>query len=276
MPNTERIDQYAVIGNPVAHSKSPFLHSAFSRQCHQSMHYRALLAPLDQFEKTLREFIAGGAKGANVTLPFKLEAFQLCSALTPRAEAAGAVNTLGFEGNEIYGDNTDGCGLVRDIVNNAGVALKDRRILLLGAGGAARGALLPLLECLPQELVIANRSAEKAQQLAKEFKRHGPVHAAEFEQLHGEFDVVINATSASISAQRPPVSGALYKPGALAYDMMYGADPTPFLEHAAQYQAKTRDGWGMLVEQAAEAFYVWRGVRPHTAELLIRENLTVG
>jgi len=271
MQNSERIEQYAVIGNPIAHSKSPFLHSAFAQQCHQSMRYGRILAPLGQFETTLREFIAQGARGANVTLPFKLDAFRLCSTLTPRAEAAGAVNTLSFENGEICGDNTDGCGLVKDIVNNAGTALKDRRILLLGAGGAARGALLPLLECGPQELVIANRSPEKAQQLAREFGSDGPIHEAGFDRLQGQFDIIINATSASISAQRPPLPDSVYRPGTLAYDMMYGEHLTPFLQHAAQQQAATRDGWGMLVEQAAESFYMWRGVRPVTTELLVRE-----
>lgn len=261
-------DQYAVFGNPIAHSKSPWLHSAFAQQCQQAMTYRAILAPTDQFAATLTEFIHQGGCGANVTLPFKLEAFNCCTNLTPRALAAGAVNTLWFEHGQIFGDNTDGCGLVRDITGNAGVALKDQRVLLLGAGGAARGAILPILECQPSELVIANRSMEKAVQLAIEFNSHGTVSASAFDALHGRFDVIINATSASISAQIPGVPDTVFKTAALAYDMMYADQPTPFMQYAARYQALTRDGWGMLVEQAAEAFFMWRGVRPQTQKLL--------
>ncbi len=262
-------DQYAVFGNPIAHSKSPMLHEAFAKQCAQNLTYRAILAPLDQFEATLSAFIEQGGRGANVTLPFKLEAYHLCTTLTPRARAAGAVNTLWFEKGNIFGDNTDGCGLVRDIVNNAALALKNKRILLLGAGGAARGAILPLLECQPSELVIANRSIAKARDLQIEFQNHGTFTALPFEELKDQFDVIINATSSSISAQRPSIPDHVYKPGALAYDMMYAAQATPFMQHAAEQGAITRDGWGMLVEQAAEAFYIWRGVRPDTKELLI-------
>ena len=269
-------DQYAVFGNPIAHSKSPVLHAAFARQCGQNLTYRAILAPPDQFEATLNEFIAQGGTGANVTVPFKLEAYKLCTNLTPRARAAGAVNTLWFEHGQIFGDNTDGCGLVRDIVNNAAVQLKDRRILLCGAGGAARGVILPLLESHPAELVITNRSIDKARELASEFKTHGPVSACPLDQLTGEFDVIINATSSSLSAQRPQIPDSAYRAGALAYDMMYGAQPTPFMHHAAARHAITRDGWGMLVEQAAEAFFMWRGVRPDTKELLNRETLQTG
>ena len=272
MPNNEP-DQYAVFGNPIAHSKSPLLHAAFAKQCGQAMSYRAILADTDKFAETLHAFIAGGARGANVTLPFKLEAYQLCTGLTPRARAAGAVNTLTFEADQILGDNTDGCGLVRDISLNAGVSLKGKRILLLGAGGAARGALMPILECHPSELVIANRSMGKAQELKIEFQNHGPINIGEFSRLEGQFDIVINATSASISDQRPPVAGSIYKAGSLAYDMMYASQPTQFMLHASQHQAQSRDGWGMLVEQAAEAFQVWRGVRPNTKEFLIREKL---
>jgi shikimate dehydrogenase len=261
-------DHYAVFGNPIAHSKSPQLHATFAKQCAQNLTYRAILAPLDQFEATLNAFIEQGGRGANVTLPFKLEAYYLCTTLTPRARSAGAVNTLWFEKGTIFGDNTDGCGLVRDIVNNAAVAVRDKRILLLGAGGAARGAIVPLLECGPSELVIANRSIAKARDLQIEFQNHGTLTALPFDELNDQFDVIINATSSSISAQRPLIPDHVYKPGALAYDMMYAAQPTPFMQHAAEQGAVTRDGWGMLVEQAAEAFYIWRGVRPNTKELL--------
>jgi len=270
------VDLYAVFGNPISHSKSPLLHGAFAAQTHQSLSYSAILAPLDQFEATLKQFIRDGGRGANVTVPFKLDAFQLCTKLTPRAKAAGAVNTLSFANGEISGDNTDGCGLIKDIVENAGVALHNRRILLLGAGGAARGAILPLLECQPAELVIANRSAEKARQLAQEFQQYGPISASEFAQIKGSFDVIINATSSSISAELPPIPDTAFKPGALAYDLMYAAQPTLFMQHAEQHHAIARDGWGMLIEQAAEAFYIWRGVRPDTARLLIKENVLTG
>jgi shikimate dehydrogenase len=267
MPNNLP-DQYAVFGNPIAHSKSPALHSAFANQCGQAMSYRAILADTDKFATTVTAFIEDGGRGANVTLPFKLEAFQLCTVMTARARAAGAVNTLRFEDGQIWGDNTDGCGLVRDITINAGISLAGKRILLLGAGGAARGALMPLLECLPSELVIANRSMSKAEDLRIEFQNHGPVTTSQFAQLQGQFDILINATSASISDQRPPIPDSVYTPGSLAYDMMYASEPTQFLQHAAQCQAQTRDGWGMLVEQAAEAFFVWRGMRPDTKEVL--------
>ena len=273
MPNNRQpvIDQYAVFGNPIAHSKSPFLHSVFAEQTRQSMDYSAILTPLDLFEVTVRQFIEDGGRGANVTLPFKIEAFDLCCELTTRAEAAGAVNTLSFKDNQILGDNTDGCGLVQDITVNAAIDLHDKHILLIGAGGAARGVVLPLLECHPVELTIANRNSEKAHQLANEFKRYGKITYADFGNLHHQYDVVINATSSSIEAQRPGVPDTIYRPGTLAYDMMYGNHPTPFMEHAAQLGAQTRNGWGMLVEQAAEAFYVWRGVKPDTGDLLVKK-----
>lgn len=265
-------DHYAVIGNPIAHSKSPYLHTAFAKQCQQHLHYSALLAPLDGFDATVRQFINEGGHGASVTLPFKVEAFHLCDELTPRARAAGAVNTLRFENKKILGDNTDGIGLVTDIVRNANVDLQNKRILLLGAGGAARGVILPLLECQPRELVIANRNHEKAQQLAQQFKSFGKISCAKFIELHGQFDVIINATSASIAAQLPPIPDSIYTPTSLAYDLMYADQPTLFMQHAAQIGAQTRDGWGMLVEQAAEAFYGWRGVRPDTSRLLVNRN----
>jgi len=262
------VDQYAVIGNPIAHSKSPFLHTAFAKQCQQNLSYRALLAPLNGFEATVRQFMNEGGRGANVTLPFKVDAFHLCDELTPRARAAGAVNTLRFEHEKIMGDNTDGIGLVTDIIQNANIALTNKRILLLGAGGAARGVILPLLECQPRELIIANRSNDKAQQLVEQFKQFGPIHGAKFAELQGQFDVIVNATSASITAQLPPIPDSIYTPTSLAYDLMYADQPTLFMLHAAKIGAQTRDGWGMLVEQAAEAFYIWRGIRPDTTQLV--------
>jgi shikimate dehydrogenase len=258
-------DRYAVIGNPIAHSKSPDIHARFAAQTGQHLVYERLLAPLDGFVQTVRDFTGAGGKGANVTVPFKLEAHALATTLTPRAEAAGAVNTLKFEGDAILGDNTDGIGMVTDIVRNAGVAIKGKKVLLLGAGGAARGVILPVLDEHPSELVIANRTVSKAADLATQFAQHGSVSASSFEDLQDRFDVIINATSASLSDDLPPVSPAVFGNATFAYDMMYGKEPTVFMRFASSHGASVRDGLGMLVEQAAEAFFVWRRVRPETA-----------
>jgi shikimate dehydrogenase len=261
-----------VIGNPIAHSKSPEIHARFAAQTGQALVYDRLLAPLGGFGAAVRTFIDEGGKGANVTVPFKLDAFELANELTERASAAGAVNTLAFVerdgGRKIVGDNTDGVGLVTDIMRNAGVALAGKRVLLLGAGGAARGVVLPILGERPATLVIANRTPEKAAELARRFAAYGSVEACGFESLQEPFEVVINATSASLSSDLPPVSPAVFGTGSLAYDMMYGAAPTVFMRFAQTHGAQVRDGLGMLVEQAAEAFYVWRGVRPDTAPVL--------
>lgn len=274
------MDRYCVIGNPIAHSKSPAIHAAFAAQTGQRLTYEACLAPLDDFAGTVRSLIAQGCRGANVTVPFKLEAAALCSALTPRAQAAGAVNTLVFEaGGAIRGDNTDGAGLVADIVRNAGVALTGKRVLLLGAGGAARGVILPLLGEGPRELVIANRTVANAQALADQFQplaqRGQTVRASAFETLDGQFDVIVNGTSASLQAALPPIPPTVFGTGALALDMMYGREPTVFLQFAARHGAAVRDGLGMLVEQAAEAFSLWRGVRPATQPVLEELRQTI-
>ncbi|WP_025917178.1 shikimate dehydrogenase [Herminiimonas sp. CN] len=266
-------DRYAVIGHPVAHSKSPEIHASFAAQTGQDIDYQRLLAPLDGFNQTVADFIAAGGRGANVTLPFKLEAFALATRLSARAQAAGAVNTLKFDGDAIFGDNTDGVGLVADIVRNAGVALAGRRILLLGAGGAARGVILPLLQQAPGELVLANRTAARAAALAQEFAAAGPIAASDFADLAGPFDIVINATAASLSAELPPVAPGVFGRAAFAYDLMYGKEPTVFMRFAAQHGAAVRDGLGMLVEQAAESFLLWRGVRPATAAVLAQLRL---
>lgn len=258
-------DRYVVIGNPIAHSKSPDIHARFAAQTGQHLVYERLLAPLDGFEQAVRDFVRAGGRGANVTVPFKLEAHALATELTARAQAAGAVNTLKFEAGAILGDNTDGIGMVTDIVRNAGIAMNGRKILLLGAGGAARGVILPVLCEQPTELVIANRTESKAAELAAQFARHGRVSASSFEALHGHFDIIINATSASLSADLPPVPPAIFSDTAFAYDMMYGKEQTVFMRFAATHGAAVRDGLGMLVEQAAEAFTLWRGVRPDTA-----------
>ena len=266
------MDRYAVIGNPIAHSKSPRLHSLFAAQTGQSLSYEALLAPLDGFAATVAAFRAAGGRGLNVTVPFKLEAFDLADRHTPRAQAAGAVNTLVFGTDGILGDNTDGAGILRDITVNQACPVEGRRVLLLGAGGAARGTVLPLLEAAPASLVIANRTASKAAELAEEFSSAGmtPPLGCGFAELAGQrFDVIINATSASLSDAAPDLPVGLYAPGSLAYDMMYGRGDTPFLRAArAQGAAHLCDGLGMLVEQAAESFQLWRGVRPETAPVL--------
>ncbi len=257
-------DRYAVFGNPIGHSKSPAIHAAFARQTGQDMLYEALLAPLDDFSGALRAFVAAGGRGANVTVPFKEEAFRLASRRTPRAELAGAVNTLLFSAQEVVGDNTDGAGLTRDLVVNLACRLQGQRILLLGAGGAARGALGPLLDAQPARLVIANRTASKAVDLARHFAAFGTLTGCAYSDLTGQtFDLVINATSASLSGELPPLPAGIFGPGSLAYDMMYGQGRTPFLAFAQTHgAAHLADGLGMLVEQAAEAFFVWRGVRP--------------
>ena len=265
-------DRYAVFGNPIAHSKSPEIHAQFARETAQDLTYEAILAPLDGFAGSLNGFRAAGGKGANITVPFKEQAYGLCDRLTPRAELAGAVNTVLFQDGAIVGDNTDGAGLVRDLMHNHQFALAHKRILLLGAGGAARGVIGPILEQAPAGLTIANRTASRAQVLATHFSQRGlsPVASCDLDALDAPFDLVINATAASLGGERPPVSSRIFQPASLAYDMMYGSSPTPFLRWAQQQGAATADGLGMLVEQAAEAFYFWRGVRPLTAPVIAR------
>jgi len=263
-------DLYAVFGNPIAHSKSPAIHAAFARATGQDLRYEARLAPVDAFAAAVAEFVAAGGRGANVTVPFKEEAFRLCGSLSERAARAGAVNTLIFSDGAIAGDNTDGAGLVRDISHNFGYALAGKRILLLGAGGAARGVIAPLLAGEPAALTIANRSADKAVALAGAFADLAAVEGGSFADLAGKrFDLVINATSASLSGATLDLPAGVFAPDSLAYDMMYGKGETPFLAQARQQGAgRCVDGLGMLVEQAAEAFVVWRGVRPDTAWVL--------
>lgn len=268
------MDRYAVIGNPVAHSKSPLIHAAFARQTGQALSYEALLAPLDGFAAAVEDFRRAGGLGLNVTVPFKLEAHALATVLSERARAAGAVNTLAFRPDgAIFGDNTDGAGLVRDIAANLASPLAGRAVLLAGAGGAARGAVLPLLAQRPARLVIANRTLAKAEELIRHFAAAAggcELSASGYPALSGQrFDVVINATSMSLGDEAPPLPPGLYAPGALAYDMMYGKGDTPFLAAArADGAARLADGLGMLVEQAAESFQLWRGLRPDTAPVL--------
>ncbi len=274
------MDRYGVFGNPIGHSKSPLIHRLFAAQTGQAMSYEALLAPLDDFAGFARAFFAEG-KGANVTLPFKEQAFQLADSLSARARRAGAVNTLKkLDDGSLLGDNTDGAGLVRDLKVNAGFDLTGKRILLLGAGGAVRGVLEPLLAERPATLVIANRTVVKAEQLAGEFADLGPVLASGFDWLDAPVDLIVNGTSASLAGELPPIAASLIEPGhTLCYDMMYAKAATAFNRWAAaQGAARTLDGLGMLVEQAAEAFCLWRGVRPDSAPVLaeLRRQLQQG
>ena len=264
------MDHYVVFGNPIAHSKSPVLHRLFAEQTGQAMQYDTLLAPLDDFAGCAKEFFLQG-RGANVTVPFKEDAYRLVDQLTARAQRAGAVNTLSkLADGSLLGDNTDGAGLVRDLTVNAGFSLKGKRILVLGAGGAVRGALEPLLAEGPASVTIANRTVEKAELLAELFSDLGPVAASGFDWLKEPVDLIINATSASLSGELPPIASSLIEPGkTLCYDMMYGKEPTLFCVWASGHGAgQVMDGLGMLAEQAAEAFYLWRGVRPDTAPAL--------
>jgi shikimate dehydrogenase len=267
------MDRYAVIGHPVEHSRSPDIQACFAAQTGQSIDYTRLLSPLDGFPATVRQFAADGAHGCNVTVPFKFEAWQLAPCRTPRAQRAEAANTLRFDADGWWCDNTDGIGLVRDITVNAGVVLAGRRVLLIGAGGAAAGVLGPLIEAGPSALVVANRTADKAQTLVDRHadlaRDHGvALSVAPLDTPGTAFDIVINGTASSLAGAGVPVSGEVLRPDALALDMMYGAGAQPFLDWAARHGATGRDGLGMLVEQAAESFFAWRGVRPDTAPVL--------
>jgi shikimate dehydrogenase len=261
-------DRYGVIGNPVAHSRSPLIHAAFACQTRQDLVYERLPAPTDAFVATANAFRARGGRGLNVTLPFKVDACRYATLLSERACAAQAVNTLKFDGDVIFGDNTDGAGLVNDLLRNLGCAVAGRRILLLGAGGAARGVAGPLLQQQPAQFVLANRTLDKAQRLAQDLG--GALEAGTYAALAGrQFDIVINATSASLAGELPPLPPGVYARGALAYDMMYGKGETPFLAFSrGDGAALLADGLGMLVEQAAESFFIWRGLRPDGAPVL--------
>ena len=270
-------DRYAVFGNPIGHSKSPRIHALFAAQCGQNLRYEAMLAPLDRFAASLAAFQAQGGRGANITVPFKQEAWALADARSTRAQRAGAVNTLVFQADGTrFGDTTDGVGLVRDLCINHGVDLAGSRVLLLGAGGAARGVLEPLLAERPQQLVIANRTLAKAEDLARSFADLGALRASSFDALAGaSFDVIINATAAGLHGTVAPLPDGSIAPRGCAYDMMYGDTSTDFVRWALQHgAAQAYDGLGMLVEQAAEAFYLWRGVRPETAPVIARLRQT--
>ena len=267
-------DRYAVIGNPIVQSKSPLIHSTFAQVTGQDIDYGKLLGPLGEFAATVDAFRTSGGRGMNVTAPFKLDAFAYATDLAPSAQMAGAVNAMKFEGDKVYAENFDGVGLVRDVVHNLGCSLQGRRVLILGAGGATRGALLPLLAEQPAELVIVNRTVTKAHELAVLAQQHqtGQVQGLGYADLQGQaFDVVLNATSSSLTAELPPLPVSVFAPGCLAYDLTYGKGLTPFLKLAQQAGVtQVADGVGMLAEQAAEAFAWWRGVRPDTAAVIAR------
>ena len=268
---THTIDRYAVIGNPIEHSKSPQIHSTFAQQTGQELAYSRLLGEANQFEQQVREFMATGGKGLNVTVPFKEIAWQLMDERSARAESARAVNTIILlENGQLRGDNTDGVGLVRDLCDNQGASLQGMRILLLGAGGAARGVLLPLLETGPSQVTIANRTVSKAVDLASDLKSLGPIEGCGFDDLSGQkFDLIINATAAGLNNRVPDIPDGLLAEGGWCYDMMYGDKPTAFMGWGGQQgAAHCVDGLGMLVEQAAESFYLWRGIRPDTAPVI--------
>jgi shikimate dehydrogenase len=272
-------DRYAVLGNPIDFSKSPFIHMSFAQATGQDIEYTKLLGPLGQFDATVDQFRRDGGLGLNVTAPFKLDAHRYASKRSPAATLAGAANALKFDGAQVLAENFDGAGLVRDVVHNLGHALRDRRVLLLGAGGAARGALLPFLAERPKQLVIANRTESKAQELAAIAQAHTSdatqVRAIATQALNAmAFDVVFNATSASLRDELPVVPATVFAPDALAYELAYGKGLTPFLRLARNAGVRhLADGVGMLAEQAAEAFLWWRGVRPHTQGVI--RQLTV-
>jgi len=267
------MDTYCVLGNPVEHSRSPWIHARFAELTGEALTYGRRLAPLDGFAEAVRAFRAEGGKGCNVTLPFKFEAAALATRLAPRAQLAQACNTLRFDGDEVFGDNTDGAGLVADVQRNAGVALADCELLVVGAGGAGAGVLGPLIDAGPARVTVCNRTPEKAQALvqrhAQRAREQGVALAAcGLDEVHTAYDVVINASASSLAGGGVPVPASVLKRGALAYDMMYGPAAEGFLQWARAHGAMARDGLGMLVEQAAEAFLIWRGVRPPSAQVL--------
>ncbi len=265
------VDQYAVVGHPVAHSLSPFIHSLFARQTGQSMRYHLMDVAPEELTRRVAEFFAEGGRGLNITLPHKARAMQLANELTDRARQAGAVNTLAARRDgSVLGDNTDGAGFVQDLTQNLTWPAEGRRLLLLGAGGAARGVLAPLLALRPEIIVIANRTAGRAEALASAFSALGNIRGAGFGQIgRGAFDLVINATSASLTGELPEVPQTIFGPDTLCYDMAYGKSDTAFVRWVRGLGcAHAVPGWGMLVEQAAESFRLWRGVRPLTAPVL--------
>ena len=271
------IDRYGVMGYPVSHSRSPVIHRLFALQTNQHIQYELLQVSPDKLETAVRQFQRTGGKGLNVTVPHKSEVAKLCDQLSEPASTAGAVNTLSFRESEIHGDNTDGIGLLRDLAINQGVTLEGANILILGAGGATRGIVGPLLEMQPSSLRIANRTIDKAQALAEHFSHSGPVSAYRFNMVpvSEDYDLIINATSAGVRGETPPYPEAALSERTFCYDLSYGLKPTPFSVWAREHgAARSVMGWGMLVEQAAESFHIWRGVRPDTAPVLKQMTIT--
>lgn len=266
-----RVDRYGVMGYPISHSRSPVIHKLFAIQTQQALQYELLNVAPEKLEQAVHQFQRTGGKGLNVTVPHKRAVARLCDQLSERATAAGAVNTLVFQDNEIFGDNTDGIGLLRDLAVNLGVEVADASILILGAGGATRGIVGPLLEMQPTSLVIANRTVSKAEKIVERFADQGPVSACGFDDVPGDnpYELIVNATSAGIRGETPPYPAAAVGPSTFCYDLSYAAKPTPFCEWArGMSAARAVMGWGMLVEQAAESFHLWRGVRPNTLPVL--------
>jgi shikimate dehydrogenase len=269
--NVSPLDRYAVIGHPIDHSRSPLIHTLFARQTQQKLTYEPIDAEPKDFETAVRGFAAAGGKGVNVTVPHKEAAFALVNERSEAANAAGAVNTISFVAGRLRGDNTDGIGLIRDLTTNQHVTLAGRRILVLGAGGAARGIVGPLLASRPAELVIANRTKARAEALVEQFKSPAGVSTVAFEELAklAPFDVLLNATSAGLKGEQPPFPGSIVGPASVCYDLVYSMKDTPFVAWARENgAARALQGWGMLVEQAAESFFIWRGVRPDTRPIL--------
>ncbi len=272
MAPANQVDRYAVVGNPVAHSLSPRIHASFAAQTAHKISYEAIEIPLDSFANGIRDLQQKGFRGVNVTVPFKREAWELCDHLSARAQDAGAVNTLSFLADgSIAGDNTDGVGLTRDLVDNLGVAIERQKILLLGAGGAVRGILGPILALSPDRLTIVNRTPQKAVALAQDFEQFGEIHAIAYETLgSASYDLIINGTAAGLSNQVPPITDSVLSENSVCYDMMYNiSQATAFVDWAFSNGVKQAfDGRGMLVEQAAAAFRAWRGIYPGTAEVI--------
>lgn len=264
-------DRYAVVGHPVDHSRSPLIHQLFARQTGQHLTYELIDAESPRFETAVRGFCAAGGKGLNVTVPHKEAAFELADEVSAAANKARAVNTLSFSGNRLRGDNTDGVGFLRDMTVNQHQPIAERTVLILGAGGVARGIVGPLLEAGPLELVLANRTLERAQQLTELFRAHGALTALAFADLDKlePFDILINATSAGLKGEAAPFPGTLIGPTSFCYDLVYSLHDTPFVTWARSHKAaRAVQGWGMLIEQAAESFFIWRGLRPDTAPIL--------
>lgn len=264
-------DRYAVIGNPIEHSKSPLIHRAFAEQTGELLEYGRILGEPGHFNEMVQEFLDSEGKGLNVTVPFKEDAWRLADECSDRAETAGAVNTLILlPDGRLRGDNTDGVGLVRDLSQNYDCPLSGAEILVLGAGGATRGVLRPLLEAVPKRLVIANRTAAKASVLAAECATLGAISGCGLDKLEGQkFDIIINGTAAGLAGEVPDIPDSILRPGGWTYDMMYGDSPTAFVRWGQSHGAgRSLDGLGMLVEQAAESFYLWRGVRPNTTDVI--------